>query len=101
MNTAVITTWTTSFTETIEENKFLESVYGIFITEIITLPFLQVLDIMGIIKRHIIGPRCKNQFAMNVQFKGQKYNIAERFTVGNFEKIILNCFMKSSFSFDT
>ena len=81
INTAVITTLTTSFTLTIADDALISAILGVFTSEMITVPALQILDIMGNINRHILGPRCQNQFAMNAKFRGTPYNLAERYTV--------------------
>ena len=81
MNTAVITTLVTSFTLTIEDDALISSILGVFVSETVTLPLLQVIDITGNLKRHIAGPRSPNQFAMLSKFRGTPYNLAERYTV--------------------
>jgi len=46
-------------------------------------------DFAGQFKRHFIGPRQKNQYAMNNTFKGHAYNLAERYT--NVSKLFFLC----------
>ena len=57
--------------------------------EIFTTPLLTLCDFAGQFKRHFIGPRQKNQYAMNNTFKGQAYNLAERYT--NVSKLFFLC----------
>ena len=38
-------------------------------------------DIVGNFRRHYLGPRAKTQDEVNAQFRGEPYEIAERYTV--------------------
>jgi hypothetical protein len=88
VNTAVVTTILTPFTSTLEvgDGSLLEGVYAIFISEIVTVNLLQLLDISGNISRHILAPRQKNQRDMNLCMRGTEIELAERYT--NLTKIV-------------
>lgn len=82
INTAIITTIITPFTDTVTDgNNFLiNSIYNIFITEMLKTPIMQLLDIMGNLNRHYFGPRAPDQRRMNLRFQGGFYELAERYT---------------------
>ena len=88
VNTAIVTTLLTPFTSTLEAGKgsLLEGVYAIFISEIVTVNALQLLDISGNINRHILAPRQNNQRDMSLCMRGTEIELAERYT--NLTKIV-------------
>jgi len=59
----------------------LPSIAPVFMFEMILTPFLRVLDVVGLFKKHILAPRAKTQKEMNSYFLGTPYNLAERYTV--------------------
>jgi hypothetical protein len=88
VNTAIVTTILTPFTSTLEagDGSLLEGVYAIFISEIVTVNLLQLLDISGNINRHILAPRQNNQRDMSLCMRGTEVELAERYT--NLTKIV-------------
>jgi hypothetical protein len=69
----------TPFTSTLEEKGgLIPQVYAIFYAEIITANVMQLLDLFGNAKRHILAPRAMNQNAMNLYFEGEVVELAER-----------------------
>ena len=82
-NTAIITMFIKPFMSTIEgtSGALIPSVYAILKAEIITVPIVHMLDIMGNIKRHILAPRAANQAAMNSYFQGAPGFLAEKYSV--------------------
>lgn len=89
VNTVIVTTILTPFTSTLEagSNGLLEGIYSIFISEIVTINLLQLLDIGGNISRHILAPRQNNQRDMTLCMRGTEVELAERYT--NMTKIVL------------
>ena len=54
---------------------------------------LQLLDIDGNIKRHILAPWAKTQRIMNMYFQGTSFKLAERYTVSiAYISIFLICY---------
>lgn len=84
INTAVITTVVKPFLATLEGSKesLIVTVYTILKAEIVIVPIVHMLDIMGNIKRHLLAPTAKNQAAMNSFFSGAPGLLGEKYTVG-------------------
>lgn len=83
INTAIITKVFTPFTSNLDNDKMdaLPSIYAILVSELLITPLIRVLDIGGNIKRHIVAPRAMTQQEMNLNFRGTRYRLGERFTV--------------------
>jgi hypothetical protein len=58
--------------------------------DIFTTNLIQLLDPVGHLKRHILAPRAHTQDAMNMQFQGTQFELAERYT--NMTKILFLAF---------
>jgi len=69
-----------SFADTLDGDDLIKSIYGLFISELIRRPVFQIIDIIGTLKRHILGPRAEDQRRMDLYFSGTSYNIGERYT---------------------
>lgn len=82
INTAIITTIITPFTTTVSDapKNVIASVYTIYFTELVKMPLIQLSDVMGNLKRHILAPRAPDQRRMNLNFLGTHYELAERYT---------------------
>lgn len=79
VNTAVIITAITPFTNTLQPNPGLISqINAIFFAEIVTTNVIQLSDVWGHIQRHVLAPRAKTQDLMNLYFKGLQVELAER-----------------------
>lgn len=81
VNTAFVLTMITPFTATLaddEHDGIIYKVYLLFWSEIVTTTILQLADISGHINRHFLAPRAKTQDAMNLQFQGAFWSLAER-----------------------
>jgi hypothetical protein len=83
VNTAILTQIITPFSATIGPNPkdVLPTINALLWSELFLSPFLRLLDIMGNLKKHILGPRAKTQESMNLSFQGTGYNLGERYTV--------------------
>ena len=82
VNSAVIIHLVTPFTMSLANGEHLiKAVAAIFIAEMFTAPIVQALFIPGIIKMHIVAPRCKDQDSMNQCFEGMPWELGERYTV--------------------
>jgi len=94
-NTAVITTVITPFTDTLQDGKghLINSIYAIFVAEMVKIPLLQLGDIMGNLNRHYFGPRAPDQRRMNLKFSGEAWELAERYT--DMTKVLFLCFFYS------
>ena len=81
--TTILTAFLTPFTDTVsnEESSLIPALYAIFITELLTSPITQVLDISGNVNRHVLAPRALDQRRMNAYFIGVEYSLSERYTV--------------------
>ena len=80
----------TPFTMSLANGEHLiKAVAAIFVAEMFTAPIVQALFIPGIIKMHIIAPRCKDQDSMNQCFEGMHWELGERYTVSDYDSICL------------
>lgn len=96
VNTAIVTTLILPFTDTAGEGKgfLINSVWAIFITEMLLNPLISVSDSWGNIQRHFFGPRAPDQQRMNLNFRGGHVDLAERYT--EMTKILFLCFFYSA-----
>lgn len=98
VNTAIIITILTPFTQTIAADPdddygprgLIPQICAIFIAEIFTTNLIQVADPWEHFKRHILAPRANTQDAMNLMFQGSEVELAERYT--NMTKIMFLAF---------
>jgi hypothetical protein len=91
VNTAVVFTIITPFTETIQaEEGLIAKVYALFFSEIVISSALQLFDIPGHLQRHFLAPRATTQDAMNLAFSGTEMELAERYT--NMTKMLFLAF---------
>jgi len=80
-NTAIITHIITPFVETLQDGNFLiDSIYVLFMVDLLSKPLLQLSDLFGNLNRHYFGPREPDQRRMNLKFQGAAYDIGERYT---------------------
>jgi len=93
INTAVVFTIITPFTSTLqsrddsgEEGGLIEKVYALFFSEIVITNAIQLADPVGHLQRHFLAPRATTQDAMNINMRGQAFELAERYT--NMTKIL-------------
>ena len=80
--TAVIITIITPFTSTITNGPehLIQSIYTIFLADLVTSNVLQLADIPSNFNRHFLAPRAASQDRMNLLMSGTEYSIAERYT---------------------
>ena len=57
----------------------IPSIHGLFFSQLLLTPALQLSDYMGHLNRHIFGPRAKTQEAMNMNFRGGEVYLADRY----------------------
>lgn len=57
-----------------------QAIFNLIYAEMFTIPIIKLVDIMGIIRKHILAPRAKDQEEMNSYFAGAKFELAERYT---------------------
>lgn len=95
VNSAIIIHLVTPFPWSLTNGEHLiKAVAAIFFAEILTAPMVQMLDIPGLIKMHVVAPRCKDQQTMNMMFEGGRWELGERYT--NMMKICFLCFFFSA-----
>ena len=63
------------------EEDLIWSIYTIYFIEIIVKSSLDLLDISGNLKRHILAPRAKTQEDMNNYMRGKELDLADQYTV--------------------
>lgn len=82
INTAIITKVGSALTANLDDasTDVLPSMYAILLSELIIVPLMRIIDIVGNFKRHILAPRAMTQEEMNLNFLGTPYRIGERFT---------------------
>jgi hypothetical protein len=79
VNTAIVISLITPFTSTLSlDDGLIPQVYAIFFSEILTLNALQLMDGYGHFRRLFMAPFMKNQDAMNLMFRGEEVELAER-----------------------
>ena len=79
MNTAIVISIITPFTSTLGvESGLLPQVAAIFLSEILTLNIIQLTDAYGHFRRLCVAPFMQNQDAMNLWFRGEEVELAER-----------------------
>ena len=77
--TAIVITIITPFTSTlVYEGGLVSQIYTIFFSELATTNLIQLADPVGHLKRHILAPRAATQDAMNMNFRGATFELAER-----------------------
>jgi hypothetical protein len=79
----------TPFSSTVSSGAkdVLPTINALLWSELLLAPILRLLDALGNIKKHILGPRAKTQESMNLSFQGTGYNLGERYTVRQLERI--------------
>lgn len=79
VNTAIVITYITPFTKTLDPEGIIRQIAAIFFAEIVTTNVIQLTDVWGHIKRHVLAPRAKTQDQMNRFFSGLYVELAERY----------------------
>lgn len=69
VNTAVVITIITDFTETLSDGGLINQIYALFFAEIVTTNLIQLGDPVGHLQRHFLAPRAKTQDAMNLNMQ--------------------------------
>jgi hypothetical protein len=69
-----------------KDGGLIAQIYTLFFADIVTTNAIQLLDPVGHLKRHFLAPRANTQDAMNLQFQGTPFELAERYT--NMTKIV-------------
>lgn len=81
INTAVIYSLIFPFTLTLQNGSYLiDSVFTMFLFDVILTPTLGLSDLFGNFMRHCLGPRAATQRLMNLRFKAGTYDIGELYT---------------------
>jgi hypothetical protein len=57
----------------------IPAVHALFFSQLVISPVIQLIDVMGTLKRHIFAPRAKTQEGMNMFMLGSQVNLAERY----------------------
>jgi len=94
ITTAIIVSIVTPFTNTLDEDGLINSVFLILVAEIATTNVIQLCDFAGQFKRHVLAPRAITQDAMNLNMQGSEISLAERYT--NMTKILFLAMWYSS-----
>ena len=61
VNTAIVTSVVTPFTDYLQTDRLMESLRILFTAELMQRPILQLVDYIGHLKRHVLGPRKPDQ----------------------------------------
>ena len=82
MSSTLLTAFVSPFVNTLDNQKrsFIPSMYAIFLADLWISPAIQLFDIPGFLKRHILGPRAPDQRRMNAMFQGTEYQLSARYT---------------------
>ena len=90
-NSAVVLSVISSFIETIsveDEKEYMQQsllfkVYPVIVCELFVNPLIDLMDMEGNFRKHILAPRAKDQEEMNAHFNGSRFWLAERYTNAN------------------
>lgn len=84
----------TPFTTNLSDGAFdlLPYMVTIFCVELIWGPAFALTDVIGNFKRHYLAPREKSQDAVNAHFRGNQWDVAERYTVVTKQLFMCLCF---------
>ena len=63
-----------------KKDNLNQAIYNLIYAEMFTIPIIKLVDVMGIVRKHILAPRAKDQEEMNSYFVGAKFELAERYT---------------------
>ena len=63
-----------------KKDNLNQAIYNLIYAEMFTIPIIKLVDVVGIIRKHILAPRAKDQEEMNSYFVGAKFELAERYT---------------------
>jgi hypothetical protein len=87
----------TPFTATLGVSKtdLLPTIQAVLFSDVFFTPIMRLGDMVGNLKKHVLGPRARNQEEMNLSFQGTFYNLGERYT--DFTKVLFVCFAYSAF----
>jgi len=82
VNYGIIPTCVTPFTKSLTScsHCLLPRVVAIFISNLVILPALRLLNLKSNFKMHYLAPRAKTQREMDLYFSGTEYNLAERYS---------------------
>ena len=78
-NTAIVTLVLVPFTDVLEKGKLLKSVFTLFTLEITLKQFLQMIDWMGHLKRHVFAPRQPDQRRSKFSVEVNKFLLEDFF----------------------
>ena len=97
MNTVIVTWLITPFLVTLGANSkgLISTINTLMLSEMLLSPLLRIFDVMSFLNRHYFAPRAKSEEQMLSCFKGNWYNLAERFT--DLTKLLLLCIFYSPF----
>ena len=82
-NSAIALTIVIGFSSTIsnnDDNNLNQNVYNLIYAELFTIPLIKLVDVMGLVRKHILAPRARDQDEMNSYFIGGRCELAERYT---------------------
>jgi hypothetical protein len=90
-NSAVVLSVISSFIETIsveDEKEYMQQsllfkVYPVIVCELFVNPIIDLMDVEGNFRKHILAPRARDQEEMNAHFNGSRFWLAERYTNAN------------------
>ncbi|KAL3924069.1 MAG: hypothetical protein SGILL_001273 [Bacillariaceae sp.] len=90
-NSAVVLSVISSFIETISvedgaenlQQSLLFKVYPVIVCELFVNPVIDLMDLEGNFRKHILAPRARDQGEMNALFSGSRFWLAERYTNAN------------------
>ena len=63
-----------------QRDNLNQAIYNLMYAEMFTIPIIKLVDIMGLVRKHILAPRARDQEEMNSYFVGAKFELAERYT---------------------
>jgi hypothetical protein len=88
-NSAVALSLVSSFIETISveegsntlQQSLIYKVYPVIVCELFLNPAIELMDLSGNFRKHFLAPRARDQEEMNSFFAGNRFWLAERYTV--------------------
>jgi len=78
--TVIVPLFLTPFANILDDDSLFKQISTLLVLELCLRPIGQMINAPGFIKRHILGPRKRDQRQMNLSFDGDRFIIHERYT---------------------
>ncbi|CAB9508020.1 protease [Seminavis robusta] len=66
-----------------KQQSLIYKVYPVIVAELFVNPVVDLMDVDGNFRKHVLAPRARDQEEMNACFRGSRFWLAERYTNAN------------------